>query len=231
MKFVIISQPRSGTSMLVNTLNSVNGINVYGELFTNIHNIGTTPHPQKIQRDMIKRIIDNSFQSYNKTVDEFLTEIYKKGENVGFKLLYPHIKGEIGRDIINFINKNNILKIVLYRKNKFKQYISAQTNKKEGKIVVNPSFVVKRSNELLGEEGTFHRIFCNGRYIKKSYESLTQSKDLKEVDLSWIDEKIGVVPVPLRKYRPNKISDNISNFDELYEYVKNNKPEYIKWMD
>lgn len=35
-KFVIIAQPRTGTSMLVNTLNSLPDFNVYGELFVRV---------------------------------------------------------------------------------------------------------------------------------------------------------------------------------------------------
>lgn len=231
MKFVIISQPRSGTSMIVNTLNFVKGINVYGELFMNTNNLNSIPHKQKIQRDMINRIMENSYHSSNKSVEKFLDNIYNQDyKAIGFKLLSPHLKRKEGKEITRYIQFKNIFKFIIYRKNKFKQIISSLTNRKKDVIKINPKNIVKRTIELLEDEKNLHNTFCNGNYIKKSYEEITNNNDVKEIDISWIPgfKKANVM---LRKYRPNKISDNISNFNEFKTYVKNNNQEYLKWID
>lgn len=229
MKYVIISQPRCGTSMMVNTLNSINDVNFYGELFVN--NIDLTPHPQEIQRQMISRIIENNYYRSKKSVKGFLDDIYSREGSVGFKLLSLNLTKNIKDDIIRYIQSNNIVKIILHRRNKLKQFISGQTNKKEGKVKINPITAINAISVLIEDEKKLHDVFCNGNYFKKSYESLTGNIDLKEIDLSWIDERFGIVPVPLRKYRPNRVSDNLSNWKEFVGYIEKHKPEYLKWID
>ena len=196
---------------------------MYGELFVNIanmKNIYKNPHPQQVQQDMIVRYVENGFDNSNKTINQFLDDIYgQNDEFIGFKLLYPHLKRKEGKNIINYIQNNNIFKIILYRENKMNQVLSAFTNRKEESIKVNPKVVLEKIRILIQEEKKFHNIFCNGNYVKKSYESLTGNRDMNQLDFSWIDKKLGIVDVPLRKYK-NK---GISNIEEIKNLINKSK--------
>jgi LPS sulfotransferase NodH len=236
-KFVIIAQPRTGTSMLVNTLNGIDCFNVYGELFVRVHNMNNINHPQKIQDQMIKRFIKNSYDLSNKkSVDDFLDFIYKSDDAItGFKLLSTHLNRKEGNDIINYIQKNKIYKIILYRENKLKQVISSITNKKEGKVYVKPKMIVEKIKKNISEEKKLFNYFANGKYVKKSYESLTSENDIDSLNINWIYNLLDyhgnpIVKVPLRKYRPRSVSDNIDNFESLVHYIKNKSPEFLEWI-
>ena len=249
MRIVIIAQPRTGTSMLVNALNTLDDFNVYGELFARVQTMNylANPHLQEVQDEMIKRFIRNSYDlSGKKSVDDFLDYIYKVRKyknmdwqndlNTGFKLLSPHLNRNEGIKIIDYINNNDIYKVILYRENKLKQAISAMTNKIEGNIHIdNVEFLMTKVKFLIREENRMDEIFANGKYVKKSYESLTGERDVKELDMHWLWNLLEysrdpIIKVPLRKYRPNKVMDNISNFGTLASHIKNKEPQFLDWL-
>lgn len=248
-KLVIIAQPRTGSSMLVNALNARNDFNFYGELFARVKNMNYIEHPQDVQDQMIKRFIRNSYDlSGKKSVSDFLDYIYKirkykKFEyagnfyHIGFKLLSPHLKRKFGQEIIDYVNCNDIYKILLYRENKIKQVLSARTNKVSGKIHIDdPAFFITRVKYLINEEKQLMETFEKGRYVKVSYEKLTNENDAEFVDLKFLWGMLGYiwdsrVPVPLRKYRPKRVQDNISNFETLYKHVESKEPGMIKWLN
>lgn len=225
MKFVIIAQPRSGTSMLVNTLNSIDGFNVYGELFVNtssMKKIHELPHPQKIQQQMIEKFVKNSYDNSGKTIVQFLDDIYKT-DNTGFKLLLPHLKRH--RGIRKYLRDNDIFKIVLYRENKLNQVISSRTNRKKGKVTVNVIDIVNSIERLIKRDKELDA-FCYGKFVKKTYEQLTNDDDITKIDLSWMG--LGEVNVPLRKYKSKKLEDRIENYDELVKFIS--KTKFKKWL-
>lgn len=225
MKFVIIAQPRSGTSMLVNTLNSIDGFNVYGELFIDgkrsmlMDRLNNDPHPQKVQQEMLIRSRSNNFYESGKNINQFLDDLYKK-DNTGFKLLLPHLKRYDG--IREYIRQKNLFKIVLYRENKLNQVISSRTNRQKGKIHINPNDVSRAIKKLIQNDRELDK-FCYGKFVKKTYEELTNDDDVKQLDLSWMG--LGMVDVPLRKYKSKKLKDKVENYDDLIS-----RAEFKKWL-
>lgn len=231
MKFVIVAQSRSGTSMIVNTLNSLPDFNVYGELFVNVYNMlqSKINHPQEIMRKMILRYIRNSYDlSDTDSVKTFLDNFYKKKEkNIGFKLLYTHLKRSNGNNIIDYIQSNDIFKVIVNRENKLKQVISGQTNKKQGKVSINVEQAVKQMKNFIDQQKILENTFANGNFIKVSYEQLTNNKNVNKMDLSLLGFD-GIADIPMFKYRPNRISENISNLSELEKALPK---EYKEWLD
>ena len=58
---------------------------------------------------------------------------------------------------------------------------------------------------------------------------------MEELDLHWLwnffgDSRDPIVKVPLRKYRPSRVQDNISNFGTLASHIKNKEPQFLKWI-
>jgi hypothetical protein len=233
--------------MLVNTLNGLDDFNVYGELFANVKSMQNIGHPQEVQEQMIKRFVRNSFDlSGKKYISDYLDYIYKirkykdldfnQGFNIGFKLLSPHLNRKEGATIIDYINSNDIYKILLYRENKVKQVLSAKTNKKEDKVHIDSAmYFCTRVKHFMKEEKKLFNTFANGKFKEISYEKLTGEEDATELDMLWLWKFLGITKermmhVPLRKYRPKSVQDNISNFGTLASHIKNKEPEMLKWL-
>lgn len=228
-KFVLISLPRSGSSMIINTLNSLENFNVYGEVFARFTKDTVIDHPQDIQIKMIERNKNNSFDlsNYN-NIEDYLDNLYNSERITGFKLLYPHIKRFSG--VVDYIKTNNIYTILLSRRNKVKQFISARTNKKsEDKIYVNPHDFIERVKLFEKNEKILGELFKPDRRVY--YEDITNGEDIKSFNLSHLFPMDKEVNVPLRKYRPNRVYDNILNYNEVFDIVKKEEPHMIKWME
>lgn len=239
MNFVIISLPRCGTSMLVNAMNSLDNFNVYGELFASTGKDREIKfkHPQKIQEKMVRRRISEGFvrhKAHNKTYKTYLDHIYSQGKNVGFKLLYPHVKKY--PKLIDEINNRDIYKILMYRNNELKRIISGATNKKKLPIKIIPKNIVNGIYQNRKMDKQLRNWFENGKYIRISYEELTQDKNVAEIDMSKIWDFFGIdmlkkIKSPLKKYTSTKIRDNIENYDDLVNYIEKNNKELVRYLD
>jgi hypothetical protein len=229
-KFVIVGLPRSGSSMIVNTLNQLEDFNVYGEIFSKFSKNTQINHPQKIQFDMIKRNKINSFDlsKYN-MVKDYLDNLYNGDRNTGFKLLYPNIKRSFGKQIIDYIINNNIYVIFLCRENKINQFVSKITNKKIGKVYIDPEELIKGVSILEKKESELSNMFTviNKKVI---YEEITENKDIKLLNLNKLFPINREVEVTLRKYRSNNLFDNISNYNEVIKSIEKNAKYMIKWL-
>ena len=237
MNFVIISLPRTGSSMLVTTLNSIPGFNVYGELLAKGNWQGEKPHPQEVMRKMIGRyrsegFISSSYKSRTEYLKRFFSDI--KGDFKGFKLLFPHIT-ENDTNLINYIN-TNFKKIFLHRENMLKVVISGMTNKIDHKIVVDPAKVVQEVRLRIRQQGKLFNWFKDENTIEVCYEKLTKDLNAASLDLSRELEFLGykgikIWEVPIYKYGSNKLEDRITNYDELAEYILANVPNFDWWLD
>jgi hypothetical protein len=227
IRFVIIAQPRTGSSMLVNSLNSLDFLDVYGEVFAKEMSKG---HPQKAQDEMIKRIRKIFFLNSGKSVQQYLDDFYSNHN--GFKLLYPHVKRD--REIYRYIENNDIKKILLFRENKFKQVLSAMTNGREGKVKCYPKAIEKKIIIKMEEEQWLKDNFCTENFMTITYEQLTNDTNAQVLDLGKIFKFLDIqsnplVKVPMTKYRPSKVSGNICNINDMKEYFKDS--DILKWID
>ena len=236
MNFVIVSLPRTGTSMLVNALDSLEGFNVYGELFaTGGQEYFEIIHPQQVQQQMLERRVREGF--YNKkgkSCSAYLDNIFSKQGNVGFKLLYPHVKKL--PELINEINKRDVHKILMYRTNMLKRVVSGFTNRRELPIVLDPSVALDAIVRSKKEEGQLFRWFSKGKHMKISYEELTEGKDALELNLSRVWNFLGVdmpsiVESPLRKYASPLIEDRLENYKEFRAYFEKHASHLLRFFD
>lgn len=257
MRFIIMGLPKTGKTMLVHTLNRINGFRVLGEIFNTRDRSPNMPvHPQKIIEDMRIRDQKNNLHTwyckrYNikkydvtediqkhdvyKLMDEFLNDmIFLPDLHCGFKLHHHHI--ELTPQLKDWIIDNNISIIHCDRDNKIKQAIAAIGNRARGKkFYAKPEDTEKL---MIDNKRRFIELrdWFKGKvpYMYIKYETLTGDTDSNMINISSI-KAFFKVHMPLRmnvltrKNTKDKVSENLINYDEFYDYFKGTY--YEKWID
>lgn len=239
--FVIVSLPRTGTTMLCIALNKLSGFNVYGEILVNKSNhMVIKKHPQEAIEEFRQKNKPKNFYSFlskkynftdneyplkkiiNSDINDYLNSIYAEEGNVGFKLLHPHI--ERLPYVISYIKNNDIKVIHLYRENGLKQIISALTNiymheyNGKKKMELNEKVIDKLPEKLKINEEKDKRIselFSKSKnYIKMSYEDMTYDNNAEMINVSKISDILEIpskIKSYTKKYGPKEIKDRIVN--------------------
>jgi len=239
--FVIVSLPRTGTTMLCIALDYLEGFNVYGEILVHKANhMVIKKHPQKAieklrQKNKPKNLYSFLSKKYNfkgneyplkdvkkKDIYEYLDDIYSENGIVGFKLLYPHF--DRLPYVISYIKDRNLAVIHLYREDGLKQIISALTNvhmhKYDGKkkMELNDLTISKFKKDLkdnyIKNEKIKDLFSSMKNYLSMSYEDMTNDDHTDLVNVSKINNFFNIPPFIksyTKKYGPKEIKDRISN--------------------
>ena len=258
MRFIIMGLPKTGKTMLVHTLNRIDGFRVLGEIFNTRDRSPNMPiHPQKIIEDMRIRDQKNNLHTwyckkfkvnkYDVTEDiqkhnvyqlmnDFLNEvIFLPNKNCGFKLHHHHI--ELTPQLKNWIQDNQDIRIIhCDRLNKIKESLAAIGNRARGsKFHADPESTLKliKDNERRFKE--LQKWFANSLYYRRIvYEDLTKDTDSNEIDLRNIKHFLEVkmpnkIDVLTRKNTKDKVSENLTNYKEFVDYFKGTR--YEQWID
>jgi hypothetical protein len=247
MKFVVVGLPKTGKTMICDSLDKLDGFTVYDEIFTARMGHGKAPdHPLKFMNDMRKRKKKNCFvkwyQKHHNTdvmnikklaepkdIEGFLDHTFSKDENVGFKLHHHHIITL--RYILRYLRDNNIKIIHTYRRNKLKQAIAVLGNRKritinKEKFKLKLNSIEKKIKEFETRNIQLIEWFDNNNYdyMKIVYEDLTGDKHINEMDVREIKEFLGVdipdvIPVRTKKNTFTKVKDNLINYKEILDGI------------
>ena len=147
MRFLILGLPKTGKTMLVNTLNRLPDFKVLGEIMnTRGPNPNMPDHPQKVIQDM--RGIDTAYNIHtwfhhnicdfyihditkyltDEDIDRFMETIYIRDKHCAFKLHHHHI--EMLPYLLEWFSGRYDIKIIhCIRKNKIKQALAAIGNR------------------------------------------------------------------------------------------------------
>jgi len=238
MNFVIVSLPRTGTTMLCIALNNLDGFNVYGEILTNkMNHMIIKTHPQKSiedfrQKNRPKNLYNFLSKKYNftgteyplknitkKDIYEYLDGIYEEDGIVGFKLLHPHIKRL--PQVVNYINDRKIKVVHLYREDREKQIISAYTNqfmhKHDGKkkMELGENQIKQIDQKIINNKNKdkeIESLFSNS--IKLSYEDMTNDVNAEIINTKNISNFLNIpdkIKSYTKKYGPSEIKDRVKN--------------------
>jgi len=237
VKFVVTGAPRTGTTMFLIALDTVENFNVYGEVLVATSK-NPTKHPQAAVENFRIKNVKTMQKRTSKTMEQFVEWLYKTGDNVGFKFLYQH--AERFPDVRKYIKRDEIYKIHLMRKNPVKRMVSGLLNRYhhygEGTNNVKPPVVLAGIKRAEGWDRKLERMFQCERYMKMYYEDLTKDTNTNILDFTEVFNFFGVsdnpmVKVPTKKYGPDKLIDRVGNYDKLYEYFKKEAPEYLKYVE
>lgn len=249
--------PKTGKTMLVHTLNRIDGFRVLGEIFNTRDRSPNMPvHPQKIIEDMRIRDQKNNLHTwyckkfkvnkYDVTEDiqkhnvyqlmnDFLNEvIFLPDKNCGFKLHHHHI--ELTPQLKNWIQDNHISVIHCDRFNKIKEALAAIGNRARGnKFHADPESTEKLINDNQRRFNELREWFMyEVPYMHIQYETLTGDTDSNRINLSKIKSFLDVdmpdeMDVLTRKNTKDKVSENLTNYKEFADYFKGTR--YEQWID
>jgi len=257
-KFVVLSYPRTGSTLLVKSLNNIVDIVCHSEIF---HNNFDAFSRAFLDRQIInrrlskpglsfllneKRVLTKLFKLKNNQPQQFLDEIYRcKAIATGFKL-FPGQKDE---QLSKLLDSKDVHKIVLERTNRLRSYISEQislkTNKWDlyrGEKPVRVQVTVdlydffrykKKIDEYIGKTEDQLRI-TNQRYLKLTYDKILDSFPYEEIFelLAIPDKPVKTYDVNQKKQNPYSLKELIKNYDEVEtELHKNGLEHFLKMND
>jgi len=239
--FVIIGTPRTGTTMLVNTLNNAKEFTVLGEICTpkigmNVQqkhwdDVVQEQREQRVKYHITTWMKENKYNKINKSVVfEYFDHIYSLNNNVGYKLLYPHMH-KISYSV-EYIKEKNIKCIHLFREKKLKQAVSLQKkkiNKWSGKFIADIGSLKNKIKNLNEQEKWIENEFKNQTYMRLSYETLTNDEyisELPKVVHSTIFDFLDIkgnrdtqLEVFTKRNAPSKLEDRLINYDEVINEI------------
>lgn len=226
-KFVVVGLPKTGKTMICDSLNQLDGFTVNDEILTVRMGHGNAPdHPLKFMNDMRKRKKRNCFvtwyQNHHKTgtmnikkiltpkdLTLFLDHTFSKNDNVGFKLHHHHIITLLkfnGKNILDYLKDVKI--IHTERRNKLKQAIAVLGNRQritinKEKFSLKLDSIKKKIQEFEDRNNELTKWFDNDDYdyMKIVYEDLTGDKHIDEMDVRNIKDFLDVdIPdvIPVR---------------------------------
>jgi hypothetical protein len=259
--FVIVGVPRTGTTMLVNSLNNLSNVTVYGEICAVRGGKPKKKHWQPIvqkQREIKER---NSFRvwaiekygipqdCYDLTqrtdypvirllIPEYLDDIFSRDSLVGFKLLYPHtIKLP---EVVEYIKAQNISVIHLTRDNVLKTALSMKVKKDVpfSKFRVDVTDIENKVYEIIRRDKYIGSVFYGCKYMNMTYEELTLNMSTTTLPTTPTKKMLGFLGIEpqelicsIKRTSPNKISDRLLNYNELSDLVYKKLPEFSKYLD
>lgn len=221
-KFVIISQSRTGSTLLMALLNNHENIICDGELFKNLNG-----------------------NSCKHIWNRFFSKKPKKIEQVGFKLFYYHplkgdqsvwdfIKNDKSITIIHLVRKNWMrvlvsqkvgLKTKLWTENIYKPHLVSIEEKKVEISIDECEEAFKKAS--LNEEKTREH-FASHPFVEVTYEDLSEDSD------SVIRKITNVLNVNYQKVKANNKKQNtepleelVINFSELQDHFRDTKWAYL----
>ncbi|MBT5149504.1 MAG: glycosyltransferase [Candidatus Peribacter sp.] len=231
-KFAIIATPRTGSTYLVEALNTLSGVHCYGELFnegiTSKSSILQTLHPEETMQDVDWRD-DNPLQ--------FLKYVWRQNHgqrSTGFKFI-------IGQDeevYSELLADKSVKKILLKRRNIVRQFasncraalfktrtITTPENRNSSKITLHRAALlnfIKRINRryVVAEK---KMTASNQDYLEIFYEDLVGLKRqdcLKKISAFLGAEVIEPHVSPYIRQNPEPLIDLIENYQEIADCLK-----------
>lgn len=240
-RFVIICPARSGSTMLVHSLNSHPEITCHGESFGDTASLVGVCKGSPAER-CLARVRDADCVRY---LEEFVLGMCGT-KVVGFKFKYDELVWAKHRRVVDKLTKDrSILVIQLDRANLLKRCVSyyavnkvthiCNTTKVEEvpkgvRLRIEPSQMAADFALIEQREKLFSSRFERHRRLRITYESLVEQYDQT---MESIQEFLGVeirhLPARTLKMLPDQVQDVLENYEEVRDYFRNTR--YAKFFE
>lgn len=216
--FVILSEPRSGSTMLHTYLNSHTEIKSYGEVLrenieANAIATETTPYIESL-----------AFKPHTKAL-----------KAIGLKLFYEYFEDPRYSSSFNYvINRKDVKIIYLIRRDILKVYVSLKIaqktnvwssvksagNEPRPKITIDRNDYIQFREEHLRHRRLFVTLLKDHPLLEVAYEDLVQNP---QPVLKSVQQFLGVKPKALftllKQQNPGSVESLITNYDEVKDIV------------
>lgn len=245
--FFILTAPRSGSTVLVTSLDKHPQIFCAGELFYASNKIYHTEWHFRFWGKKKEKGFSRMLFSVANYVNGCLLAVQhiKKFYSTrnekkirGFKLMINHVKDF--PTVWKYLVKNNFKVIVLIRRNTFLEGLSAFRAKKLGfyhsgeehsfakeKIIINAALLKKRVDELEAVNARILQLSKNCNHIVVSYEEFEHWQQMLNKVFDFLEvEKMNIQP-QLKKLSSGNWRDGVTNYMEIENLMKENYAHYI----
>ncbi len=257
IKFSILSYPRTGSTLLVKSLNSLSSVICQSEIF---HKDFNTFKRAFIDKSIIQNRLKSRFGQLFLNEDKVYKKLFQQKEKnyksfldsvaigdqqyFGFKI-FP---GQNDLALDHFLNDSSIKKIILERRNRLRSYvsqcISIETGKWDRYKWEKPSLVQveinihsflqykkKIDDNITNVELTLDS--TNQAYLKLSYEEIAHEFPFSIIG-SFLGVEIGengrgLKEINQEKQNPFSLKEMIANYEEVQEeLIKMNLQDYLQ---
>ncbi|QEC69589.1 sulfotransferase [Panacibacter ginsenosidivorans] len=244
-KFIVFTTPRTGSTLLVKSLDRHPEIFCAGEIFllngTQFHGECSFPF-WKLPLPK-KAIYIMNFPNMWMNLSSFLKNFFTpaNGEKAkGFKMM--HFQTFYVPGMIEYIKKNDIKVILLLRENLLKNTLSDLRARDTGvyhnsgnvaeklpKFNVDIPQLEKKMEEIAGIQKELENVTSSMNTLKITYEDFENWDATISKVLNFINvENIQLPPVS-KKLNPDKLEDMIENYDEMAAWLK--QKNYAHFLD
>src|SRR6056297_628556 len=203
LKFMVVSNPRTGSTLLVHLLNSHPDILCHGEIF-HWKAIFSMPLSEK---KCLPALNDR-----NRNPVRFLEQLFSDGygsKAIGIKMFQNHNPA-----MLNFlIRKREVKKIILKRNNYLDGFVPPKVNVDPAKFL---NYIKKNENFFTSVISQLEKTGQN--YFLVDYKEILDKgirKDLLE--FIGVNSDISLTASNKKKQNPAKLSERISNYSEIKE--------------
>jgi len=239
IKFVIVGAPRTGSTLLVKTLNNVDGVCCHGELLGpenvrgyedgfDLVNASKSEREQRTQRLLLDR---NTYPV--SFIDRALTSAHTA---TGFKALYSAFLRPQWHEVIAFLQTIPDIRFIhLTRKNSLRRFISEQILLEGGpnhsgaggkseipiKVYVDIDAFMHKSSQIEAQRMELSALLSKQRVLDITYEELSAAT---AATVARVCRFIGLTILPsaiepaLHKVGATDLSDSVSNYQELLDH-------------
>ena len=241
VKFVVLTQARTGSNMLVSMLDSHPGVKCFGEVFNPDSSFG---YENWLQKSSLRRVANKYIRDYN--VEKYLDSLLAvrpedNTQAVGFKVIYP---GQFDRwsnlryywrtydyKIISLTRKNLVRKYVSSNIAYFDGVWSAQEHRvKRTSITVDVSDLLRSIERMETIYRLIDTLTVEFRGIQINYEELSSNRDsvMREIFhfLEVQEFEVGALKAKTVKQNPQRLNQLIENYDEVCSALRNTRYEW-----
>ena len=249
IKFLIITQPRSGAAWFMSSLNShpqvycprlptlfskynLSPFKWFKPHFLQVDNPKSPYH--KYRSRSFKRQIAHRLNR-NQLIYDFLSELYAENHNVGavgYKVNYSQIRKYAAT--ISWVKQNDVKIIQLVRYNLLKRLVSHKIANARNfchttqavehiKVHIDPKVLKEDFSRREKRFAMYRKRFIDVPYLEVSYESLTADLDTgirKVLTFLGVDDLIPLTS-ELVKVNPDSLEDIIENYTEIKKALVN----------
>lgn len=239
VRFVIVGAPRTGSTLLVRTLNTLDSLRCHGELLGPDHVRGyedgiDLEHADKAERDARSLRL---LQARNSDPVGFIEQALGGNENaIGFKALYSAFLDPRWQGVVASLLSNASTRFIhLRRRNGLRRFVSEQILLAGGanhsgaggrgdvalQVRIDIDAFLRRDAELAAQAQALDALLAQQRVLEVSYEELSADTagtvNRVAVFLGQPGAPAGVKPA-LKKVGAADLRDTVSNYQELLDH-------------
>lgn len=239
-RFILLAARRSGTTLLLRSLDSHPQIQCYKRVFGlkrplryffEFEKPGTPFF--EYRSASIKRQIDYIFRRKH-LIGAFLIELYASVDGpkaVVVRIVYS--QADKYPEALEWAIENDVGIIHLIRENYLKSIVSHFTSKKRGEyhstskvrpitVRLSPHLLKRRLTKRMKQVEKYQAMLKNRRYCEVSYESFVANREVESrriLDFLPVDQSVSLT-TDLRKQNPDSLEDILENHEEISQAFK-----------